>query len=87
MKAHYLTCKEKAAAKAVAKAANEKSGMRLQTLWVLSMYNIGLSPKTINRAANEMTNVCEKYHGYLVNGVGDEALERDMKAIGLEALL
>lgn len=87
MKSNYPTAKEKTAAKAVANAANEKSGMRLQALWVLSMYNIGLSPKTINRAANEMTNVCEKYHEYLVGGIGDEALERDMKAIGLEALL
>ena len=78
MKAHYLSARERAAAKVVAEQLMDKQAddikTRAECLVYASMLNVGLSPATVNRVIRQQKEVEAGYAKAREDNLGDYAL-------------
>lgn len=91
MKAHYFTAKQKEAIKKCAEAGAQAQIMqacaRTDAMWALSMYNIGLSVKTINRTIKEKQKTFNETVEYRKDGVLDFGLQYHLDELGINLKL
>ena len=88
MRAHYLSVKERNAARNAAHKIIEEEledvAKRAQYLWMAAMLNAGLAASTIKRVQKELAHVTEEYGKGKQDGLADYELITALRNHGIE---
>lgn len=91
MKARYFTAKQKEAimkcARAGAEAQIKQACARNDAMWAISMHNIGLSTKTINKVIAEKEKVYTSFGEYRKDGIADFGVQKHLDDLGINIKL